>query len=145
MIRRGRKLANGKTLPNLYRDAALEQYASALRATAFDTQQEFEVFTQKVFGKTGAKIGAACVKAKQSITKKATRDYGGDINAVSDVLRLKIECDSIEQIQLIQDALSDHQKERKKQQEIYWRQCELAVSRGVERPIPPTPTEPTIK
>jgi hypothetical protein len=60
-------------------------------------------------------------------------------------LRLKIECDSIEQIQLIQDALSDHQKERKKQQEIYWRQCELAVSRGVERPIPPTPTEPTIK
>jgi hypothetical protein len=57
MITRGRKLANGKTLPIVDRDAALEQDASALRATAFDTQQEFEDFTQKIFfAKQGQKL-----------------------------------------------------------------------------------------
>lgn len=107
----------------------LEQVAAKKRLMAIADTEPFQTYAHHLFDATGADVGQACIKAKNKIVAKATGEYGGDINSVGDVLRMKVTCDSVEQLEQIRAVL--------------WRQQEIAAS-DQQQPNPSKPSTPQI-
>jgi ppGpp synthetase/RelA/SpoT-type nucleotidyltranferase len=98
---------------------------------AHSVQDEFEDYTHKVLGGLGVEIGAVNIKTAGRTSQKATKDYGGIVDRVGDVIRLKVTCDTADQIKKVRMAL--------------WRQQDLAVARhGRKIDTPEGAPEPVI-
>lgn len=115
--------------------ARLNELASGRRQQAIEAAPLLAGFADQLFSRFGVEIGEVNIKSVSRISAKAAKDYGGVVDKVGDTVRLKVTCDSAEQIKLVRQAI--------------WRQKELLVSRAgrdIEtHEYPPEPVLTTMK
>ena len=120
---------------NLHKRATDQSRQAAL---AFEQRQRaiaagpgLASFADRLFKRFGVDITPVDIKSKRRLSHKATKDYGGRFDMVGDTVRLKVICDTADQVAKVQQQL--------------WRQREMAISRlGRRAELQEYPAEPII-
>ncbi|MEO0394331.1 MAG: hypothetical protein AAF213_14015, partial [Pseudomonadota bacterium] len=120
---------------NLHKRAAhsgeLAARAHQQRQLAIGSGPALSRYTHRLFARFGVEITDVNIKGKRRLSEKAAKDYGGIVDMVGDTVRLKVICDTADQVAKVQHQL--------------WRQKEMQISRhGRGHETNTMPSEPTI-
>lgn len=120
---------------NLHKRATDEAHQGALafeqRQRAIAAGPDLATYADKMFGRFGVEITPVNIKTNRRLSHKAAKDYGGRFDMVGDTVRLKVICDTAEQVSKVQQQL--------------WRQREMSISRlGRRAEQQEFPAEPVI-
>ncbi|MAX97203.1 MAG: hypothetical protein CL559_15370 [Alphaproteobacteria bacterium] len=105
--------------------------AEVLRRRGFEAAPEFRKLVDRLFGDLPVDVSKINHKSKTRIAQKAIKDHDGIVDLVGDAIRVKITCQTTEEVQQVQ--------------QILWRQQELAIAcYGRPRQDTSKPAEPVI-
>ena len=119
---------------NLHKRVTLYEARAAaeiLRRRGFEAAPEFRHLVDRLFGDLPVNVSKINHKSKARIAQKAIKDYDGIVDLVGNTIRVKITCNTTEEVRQVQ--------------QILWRQQEMAIARhGRPRRNSSNPAEPII-